>query len=80
MIAEGVTTSDFAPVNPAVGLPYFTIPAAGWGGGWATGNVLRLNTVGALHPLGLVRTIQQGDAALDDDSFTVLVLGDRDKT
>jgi len=80
VIAEGVTTSDFAPVNPAVGLPYFTIPAAGWGGGWATGNVLRLNTVGALHPLGLVRTIQQGDAALDDDSFTVLVLGDRDKT
>jgi len=80
VIAEGVTTSDFAPVNPAVGLPYFTIPAAGWGGGWATGNVLRLNTVGALHPLGLVRTIQQGDATLDDDSFTVLVLGDRDKT
>ena len=32
-----------------VGLPYFTIPAAGWGGGWATSNVLRLNTVGALQ-------------------------------
>ena len=80
VIADGVTTTDFAPLNPAVGLPYFTIPAAGWGGGWASGNVIRLNTVGALHPLGFVRTIQQGDATLDDDSFTVLVLGDRDKT
>ena len=26
--------SDIAPVNPATGKPYFTIPAAGWGAGW----------------------------------------------
>ena len=27
--------------NPATGVPYFHLPALGWGNGWATGNVLR---------------------------------------
>lgn len=78
VIAEASVTADFAPTNPAVGQPYFILRAAGWGGGWAAGNVLRLNTIGALHPLGLARTVQQGDATLTDDAFTVLVMGDRD--
>lgn len=80
VIAEGNVASDFAPINPAVNLPYFVLRAAAWGGGWANGNVLRFNTEGALHPLGLARTVQAGDATLDDDSFTILVMGDRDKT
>lgn len=79
-IAEGNVTEDFSPINPAVSLPFFTIRAAGWGGGWPQGGVLRINTVGALYPLGLARTVQQGDAALDDDSFTLMILGDRDRT
>lgn len=79
-IAEGNVTEDFSPLNPAVGLPYLTIRAAGWGGGWPQGGVLRLNTVGALFPLGLARTTQQGDATLTDDSFTLMILGDRDRT
>ena len=78
-IAQGDVTNNFAPINPAVGQPYFTIPAGGWGGGWPTGGVLRINTVGAMHPIGLVRTTQQGDATLQDDKFTLLILGDRDR-
>ena len=29
---------------------YFTIRALGWGTGWSTGNIVRLNTVGATMP------------------------------
>ena len=78
VIAEGNTAADFSPLNPFTGQPYFTIRAAAWGGGWSTGNVVRINTVGALHPVGVARTTQQGDATLNDDSFTLVVMGDRD--
>lgn len=78
VIAEGNTAADFSPMNPFASQPYFTIEAAAWGGGWAAGNVVRLNTVGALHPIGCARTTQQGDATLADDSFTLVVMGDRD--
>lgn len=76
VIATGNTSTDCAPINPATGAPYFTIPAAGWGSGWATGNVLRFNTVGAMFPVWLVRTVQQGPETVLDDNFTVLIRGD----
>jgi hypothetical protein len=47
VIATGNTSADCAPNNPATGVPYFRLPALGWGNGWATGNVLRFNTIGA---------------------------------
>ena len=76
VIATGNTSADCAPVNQITGSPYFTIPAAGWGGGWATGNVLRFNTVGAEFPVWVVRTVQQGPETVPDDSFTLLIRGD----
>jgi hypothetical protein len=78
LIGTGNTSTDFAPVNPATGEPYFTIPALGWGGGWATGNVVRWNTVGAMMPVWVVRTVQQGPETEDLDKFTLLVRGDVD--
>lgn len=79
VIATGNTSTDCAPNNPATGKPYFTIPALGWGSGWAAGNVLRFNTVGALFPVWVIRTIQQGAESVTSDSFTVLVRGDVDR-
>lgn len=79
VIATGNTSTDCSPLNPATGTPYFTIPAAGWGLGWATGNVLRFNTVGAYYPVWVVRTIQQGPETVEDDSFTLLIRGDVDR-
>lgn len=76
-IAEGDVSNDFSPQNLAAGRPYFTLLAAGWGGGWPVGGVLRINTAGAMHPIGVVRTVQQGDATLQDDKFTLIILGDR---
>lgn len=80
VIATGNTAEDCAPPNPAAGgAPYFRLPALGWGQGWAAGNVLRFNTVGAQFPVWVVRTIQQGPETVDEDSFTLLVRGDVDK-
>lgn len=77
-LGTGSTATDCAPLNPNTGTPYFRLAAAGFGSGWAAGNVLRLDTVGALEPLWLARVVQQGDNTLDEDSFTVLVRGDID--
>lgn len=78
LIAVGNTAEDFAPVNPATGQPYFTLQAIGWGGGWANGNVLRINTVGAIKPVWVARVIQQSQPTDTADSFSILVRGDID--
>ena len=64
--------------SPATGVPYFHLPALGWGNGWATGNVLRFNTIGAQFPVWVVRTVQQGPESVPDDNFTLLIRGDVD--
>lgn len=79
VIGQGNTSNNCAPVNPATGEPYFSIPFQGWGLGWATGNVLRFNTVGAFYPVWVARTILQGPETVIDDSFTLLIRGDVDR-
>ncbi len=56
-IGSGTTGADCAPINPATGAPYFTIPLAGWSLGWAAGNVERFNTAGANAPIWLARCV-----------------------
>lgn len=79
VIGTGTTSLDTTPLNPANGQPYFVIPAIGWGSGWAAGNILRFNTIGALFPAWIARTIQQGQATSQTDSFTILIRGDIDR-
>ena len=76
---DGSISQGTAPINPATGEPYFWIEAIGWGSGWSAGNVLRFNTVGALFPVWVVRTIQQGPESVTNDSFTLLIRGDVDR-
>lgn len=78
-IGTGSTGADCAPVNPATGVPYFTIRAAGWGAGWSTGNVYRFNTAACGAPVWVVRTVLQGPATLQDDKFTIAFRGDVDR-
>lgn len=78
-IGAGNTGVNCAPVNPATGQPYFTIPSAGWGTGWAAGNVYRFNTEACGEPFWVVRTILQGPATLQDDTFTLAFRGDVDR-
>lgn len=76
-IATGNTSTDLAPINPVTGEPYFVMRAAGWGGGWATGNNVRFNTVGAAGPTWVARTILAG-ATLEGDQFDLEARGDVD--
>ena len=63
----------------ATNVPYFTIPALGWGGGWSVGNALRFNTIGALYAFAQIRTVQMGIAIGTDYSYEVLGRGDVDR-
>lgn len=65
-VATGNVGADFAPINPSTGQPYFTIPSAGWGLGWAAGNVLRFNTRGANASAWALRSVQPSEPAGDD--------------
>jgi hypothetical protein len=77
-IGEGSINTVTAPINPATGVPYFSIPVLGWGGGWSIGNIVRMNTVGAMFPVWMVRTVQQGPESAADYSFLTIVRGDVD--
>lgn len=77
IVTNGSTASDCIPVNSLTGKPYFTLRAAGWGAGWAVGNQLRFNTIGATAPIWMVRTVLPG-AALTGDSIDIQVRGDVD--
>lgn len=79
-IAEGSINADLAPVNPYSGTPYFTIRAAGWGGGWASQNVLRFNTAAANYPVQLARTVLMGASNLDVDGCQVQSRGNANKS
>jgi hypothetical protein len=78
VIGTGTISTETAPDNPNSSEPYFRLAAEGWGSGWSVGNILRINTVGAMAPLWLARTIKQGPTADDDYAFTLLVRGDVD--
>ncbi|MDM0003890.1 hypothetical protein QTI51_04095 [Variovorax sp. J22G73] len=66
-------TADCSPLGPS-GVPYMTIPAAGFGSGWAAGHVIRFNTIAATFPFVPTRTVQMGAETVLDDSFEILVL------
>ncbi len=76
VIATGDINAVCSPLNPATGKPYFTIKPLGWGSGWAVGNILRINTVGAIYPFWVVRTIQPGPETGIEHSFSILARGD----
>lgn len=78
-IGTGSKDVEYAPINPRTGQPYFTIPAAGWGAGWANGNILRFNTEAAMYPYAAIRTVQMGPPAGIDYNFELLNRGDVDR-
>lgn len=79
VIGEGNTATDFAPVNPVSGSPYFKIRAAGFGNGFSGGNVIRFDTIGAMAPVWEVLTCQMGQLSGVDFRPTVQVRGNVDR-
>lgn len=78
VIGTGNTSTNAIPINPITGTPYFTLLAAGWGSGWATGNTVRFNTIAANYPLWLARTTTMGDVVEPNDNFKLQIRGDAD--
>lgn len=88
LVFSGAFTADIAPINPRTrnqdgtgGAPYLRIPLAANGGGWSAGNVVRINTVGALADIWIARSIQQSDEPLGDgaDGVELYALGNIDR-
>jgi hypothetical protein len=78
-VLTGVSiNTDIAPLNPQTGVPYFSIPALGWGGGWATGNVLRFNTAACGSAAWVSRAVLQGPATVASDSAVIAFRADVD--
>ena len=75
VIGTGTTNTLCQPVNPATNTPYFTVHYEGWGSGWASGNVVRFNTMAACAPIWLNRTTLQGPATEADDEFILHIRG-----
>jgi len=71
----GIDT-DIAPINPATGNPYFTIPSGGWGGGWTISNVLRFNTTSGAENMWVIRSVQSGALTEQTDSIDIEIRGD----
>lgn len=71
-IGTGSTLETTAPLNPMTGYPYFTIPTAAWGIGWAANNVVRINTDSAKYPVWIGNAIQQHQGSSTDNyDFTI---------
>jgi hypothetical protein len=68
-----------APINPATGAAYLSIPPLGWGNGWPVGAVLRVNTAACGAPFWPIRTVLQGPATLDSDVFSFAFRADVDR-
>lgn len=78
VVGAGNTSVGASPLNPATGTPYFTLAPGGFGIGWSIGNVIRINTVGAIKPVWVARVTQQSEPTVLSDSFTMAVRGDVD--
>lgn len=78
-VGTGDVNTTTAPNNPASGVPYFSIPPYGWGGGWAAGNVLRFNTAACGAPFWPNRTVLQGPASVESDVFEIAFRCDVDR-
>ena len=76
LVVQGDTVTDLAPPNPATGKPYFTLPAAAFGGGWSAGNCIRFDTYGTPMPVWILRSVQPSAARqTEKDGFTACLRG-----
>ncbi|MGI1795208.1 hypothetical protein [Acinetobacter variabilis] len=76
---NGSTSVDYSPINPVTNAPYFVLKKEAWGAGWANGNVLRFNTIAAMQPIWVIRTVKQSEPSIVSDSFQIMLRGDIDR-
>ena len=79
LAGTGSTNADCAPINPVTNSPYFVVKKEGWGAGWTSGNVLRFNTIAAMFPVWVIRTVKQSEPTVLSDEFQIMLRGDIDR-
>lgn len=73
---SGTIGSNYAPVNASYSKPYFTIPAAAWGGTWANGNTIVFQTHPAAVPVWYKQIIPALAASLSGNKIIVGIDGE----
>lgn len=73
------TLTDLAPINPATGKPYFTLPKEAFGSDapWASQDIIRFNTWGTLLPVWVLCAVQPNpNPPTGTDGYTMCLYGD----
>ena len=69
ILATGSTLSDYAPVNADFSLPYFILPAAGWGGTGTVGETMQFQIHPAAVPIWVVQKTSAGVGMGTDEVY-----------
>lgn len=64
LVGAGYKTSDFSPLNPATGTPYFTLKTGGWGGAWISGETIVFSTCPSAVPVWIRQVVPSGTPAV----------------
>lgn len=78
-VMRGDTLTDLAPINPATGKPYFTLPKQAFGADapWASQDIIRFNTWGTLLPIWVLCAVQPNpNPPTGTDGYTQCLYGD----
>lgn len=78
-LMRGDTLTDLAPLNPATGKPYFTLPKQAFGADapWANQDIIRFNTWGTLLPVLVLCAVQPNpNPPTGTDGYTMCLYGD----
>lgn len=78
-VMRGDTLTNLAPINPATGKPYFTLPKQAFGNQapWASQDIIRFNTWGTLMPVLVICAVQpNADDPVGEDGFNYCLYGD----
>lgn len=78
-VTRSDTLTDLAPINPASGKPYFTLPKQAFGAQapWASQDIIRFNTWGTLLPIWVLCAVQPNpNPPTGTDGYTQCLYGD----
>lgn len=75
-VGSGNISSNFAPINPDTGTPYFTLANAGFSGTFATGNTIIFTTSPSAVPVWEKRVVPAGAAASSGNQAATVLYGE----
>ena len=75
-VGTGNTSTNFVPANPAFSKPYFTVPAAAFGGTYANGDTVQFRTHPASIPIWYKQVVPAGANSLSANKVVVGVDGE----